>query len=222
MASIRYLGHSGFEISMGDTVSYIDVFTGDRIGTNVRRIPNVLDPRSVRKADFVFITHEHEPHCDVNAVKTIADRNFASVVGPKQCLAKIDVNERLKVDVSVGDKFSLKGLDIEVVKAVHPQSVYPVGYVLRKGGLSIYHAGDTYAFAGMAAIKADVVILPIGGAYTMDPIAANTACKEMRPKLAIPMHYGTYERIEQDPHEFAVDLGRTKAALMKPGQTLEI
>ena len=156
-------------------------------------------------------------------VKEIAERTFATVVAPKPCLAKIDISERFKVDVRAGDKFTVKGLDIEVVKAVYPQSSYPVGFVLRSPHYSIYHAGATYSFPDMARIKCDVALLPIGGTYTMDPFAANNVCKEMRPKYVIPMHYNTCERIVQDVAEFTAELGtHTKAIVLAVGQTAKL
>ncbi|MCX6770211.1 MAG: MBL fold metallo-hydrolase, partial [Candidatus Micrarchaeota archaeon] len=148
---------------------------------------------------------------------------YSSVVAPRPALLKINVSDRFKVDVRAGDKFSVKGIDIEVVKAVHPQSTYPVGYLVKGDGLIIYHAGDTYSFVDMARLKCDVALVPIGGGTVMDPFAANSIVKEIRPKVAIPMHYDTYEKIAQDPQEFVLDLGSlTKGVALKVGQEMRI
>jgi L-ascorbate metabolism protein UlaG (beta-lactamase superfamily) len=222
MKRIRYLGHSGFEIEIDDTIIYIDICTRSRISGHERLLPSALDVSSVKKADLLFITHEHEGHCDPPALKEIAERTFGSVIGPKPSLAKVDVSNRLKVDVRTGDSFTVKGIDVEVVKAVHPQSVYPVGYIVKKGDFSIYHAGDTYSYTGMNEIRAGIAIVPIGGIDTMDPFDAGNACKEIRPKYAIPMHYNTFEKIKRDVSEFEGALGpKTKAIVLGVGEEVK-
>ncbi len=214
MALIRYLGHSGFEIDFEGTKVYIDLYTGSDGKAKVK-LP--VDVSKIKKADVFLITHEHHDHCDP-IVGELADRTSANVIGPKPSLARLKMNERLKVDVRVGDRFEVKGVDIEVVKAVHPQSAYPVGYILRKNGKSIYHAGDTYQYSGMSSNQADVAMLPIGGTYTMDPISAHNAVKEIRPKYVIPMHYNTFENIRQEIDEFTKDLGSVKPIVLRVGE----
>ena len=58
-------------------------------------------------------------------------------------------------------------------------------------GVRIYHAGDTDYIPEMENIRADIVLLPIGGTYTMDVEEALQAVKVIKPRLAIPMHYGS-------------------------------
>jgi L-ascorbate metabolism protein UlaG (beta-lactamase superfamily) len=178
---------------------------------------------AVRECDLIFLSNEEPGNCEPETVKEISERTFASVVAPRPTLSRINITDRFKVDVKAGDKFSVKGIDIEVVKAVHPQSSYPVGYLVKGDGLSVYHAGDTYSFIDMARIKCDVALVPIGGGAVMDPFAANSIVKEMRPKVAVPMHYDTYERIAQDPQEFVLDLGGlTRGVALKVGQEIRI
>lgn len=223
MNTIQYLGHSAFRIQLEDIVILIDPAINSTILGSPRRIASGLDPKAIKECDLILLTHEQPDHCEPDLIKEIAERTFATVVAPKPALAKIDVSERFKVDVRVGDKFTVKGLDIEVVKAVYPQSSYPVGYVLRSAHYSIYHAGATYSFPDMSRIKCDVALLPIGGAYTMDPFTAKNVVKEMRPKFAIPTHYNTCERILQEVEEFSSDLGsHTKAIVLAVGQTAKL
>lgn len=223
MYGIKYLGHSSFLLQLENIVCLVDPCIAGTLNGNPRTLPSALRPHDIRECDLIFLTHEHAPHCEPETVKEIAERTFASVVAPKPALSLIDVSERFKVDVRTGDKFTIKGLDIEVVKAVHPQSTYPVGYVVRSAKYSIYHAGDTYSFLDMGRVKCDVAILPIGGSYTMDPFAAANICKEMRPKYAIPMHYNTHNRIAQDVSEFSNSVGTaTKAVVLRPGETAKL
>lgn len=217
---ITYYGHSSFKIKMDNIVIFTDPYTGDAEGGKT-----VLVPSKIKEADIILITHEHFDHCDVGAVENIVGTTFAKVVAPRQVLEKIKISERSKVEVKEGDKLALKGVNIEVVPARHPQSEYPIGFVLRKGSESFYFAGDTYEFPEMMHIRADLAILPIGGTYTMDPISAIVAVKNLRPKYVIPMHYGTYSNIKQNPDEFAKRFEQstvTKVIVMQPGETKKI
>lgn len=223
MRSITYLGHNAFQARLGNVVMLFNPAVADTIGANQRRVKSSLDPHSVRECDLIFLCNEEPGNCEPETVKEISDRCYSSVVAPRPALAKIGVSDRFKVDVRAGDRFSVKGVDIEVVKAVHPQSAYPVGYLVRGDNLAIYHAGDTYGFADMARVKCDVALVPIGGGLVMDPFAANSIVKEIRPKVAVPFHYDTYEKIAQDPQEFVLDLGSlTKGVALKVGQEIRI
>lgn len=225
MEYIYYMGHSSFELMLGGRRIIIDPFFSNTVTGNPRKVPSSGSVTKVAKADFVLITHEHTDHFEKDTVQEIVRRTGSMLVAPRNVLAQVNVPENRKVDVRVGDKFDLYGVSIEVTPAIHPQSEYPVGYVIGSGGKRIYHAGDTYEFAKMVDIKTDWALLPIGGSYTMDPLSAVKACEEIRPKYAVPMHYNTYEKISQAVTEFtsAVDAhGKTKAVVMKPGESREI
>ncbi|MFA6328787.1 MAG: MBL fold metallo-hydrolase [Candidatus Micrarchaeia archaeon] len=223
MRSITYLGHSSFLVKLGNAVMLFNPVVSDTLGGNRRLIKSSLDVHAIRECDMIFLSNEGPENCEPASVKEISDRCYSSVVAPRPALSKIDVSDRFKVDVRAGDKFNMKGVEVEVQKAIHPQSAYPVGFVVKGDGLAVYHAGDTYSFTDMARIKCDVALVPIGGGAVMDPFAANSIVKEMRPKAAVPMHYNTYERINQDPNEFVTDLGGiTKGVALRVGQELRI
>jgi L-ascorbate metabolism protein UlaG (beta-lactamase superfamily) len=103
----------------------------------------------------------------------------------------------------------------------------PCGYVVRAGGRAVYHAGDTALFGDMSFIGRgglDLALVPIGDRYTMGPADAVEALNLLRPRLAVPMHYNTTEKIRQNPHAFAE---RTLAAghpvrVMGAGETIEV
>jgi L-ascorbate metabolism protein UlaG (beta-lactamase superfamily) len=223
MRSITYLGHNAFQVRLGNVVMLFNPVVSGNIGGNMRKIPSSLNQHAIRECDFIFLSNEEAGNCEPETIKEISERAYSSVVAPRPALSKISVSDRFKVDVKVGDKFAVKGIDIEVVKAVHPQSQYPVGFIVRGDGLSVYHAGDTYSFMDMARFKCDVALVPIGGGSVMDPFAANSVVKEMRPRVAVPFHYDTYEKIAQDPQEFVLDLGGlTKGVALKVGQEMRI
>ncbi len=101
----------------------------------------------------------------------------------------------------------------------------PAGLVIRLGETTIYHTGDTCLFGDMKLIAErnppDVVLLPIGGHYTMDRHDAVVAVEFIGAPTAIPMHYDTVPAIETDAEAFKADVESqtaSKVVLLKPGQ----
>jgi L-ascorbate metabolism protein UlaG (beta-lactamase superfamily) len=90
-------------------------------------------------------------------------------------------------------------------KKFHPKELGHVGYVIDLDGVKIYHAGDCDAFPHMADISCDIALLPVSGTYTMDPLEAVTACEMLKPKVAIPMHWGVADVVgtRADAERFA-------------------
>ena len=219
MDYIRYLGHSGFEIGLEGTIILIDPFFGTGITDPIKI--TTLKPSLIKRADLILITHEHRDHLDPGIVKELAERTAAIVIGPRQSLELIELSEKQKVAVEVGDRFEIRGIDISVVKASHPQSRYPVGYIINDR-VKIYHAGDTYQFNEMMDIDVDYALIPIGGSYTMDLIDAANATKLFRAKNIIPIHYNTFERITQDVRDFAKRVARGRVIAMRPDDSIQI
>lgn len=105
----------------------------------------------------------------------------------------------------------------------------PVGFIVKlENGFTIYHMGDTNVFSDMKLIgdyyKPDLLLIPIGGHFVMDPKEAALATKLVHPKIAIPMHYGTIPQLKGTPEEYqaalrAAGVTKTKIIVMQPGQT---
>ena len=105
----------------------------------------------------------------------------------------------------------------------------PCGFIIQmENGFKIYHMGDTGIFGDMKLIadyyKPDLVLVPIGGHFVMDPQDAAYATKEwLKPKFAIPIHYGTFPVLKGTPQEYVAALGQTtvKVFPINPGDKLE-
>lgn len=105
----------------------------------------------------------------------------------------------------------------------------PIGLIIElENGFRIYHMGDTGLFGDMGFIasyyKPDVILIPIGGNFTMDPVDAAYATKTyLRPKFAIPIHYGANPLIKRTPEEYVRALGNTdtKVLSITPGTEVE-
>ena len=105
----------------------------------------------------------------------------------------------------------------------------PAGFIVQlENGFKIYHMGDTGIFGDMKLIadyyKPDLILMPIGGHFVMDPQDAAYATREwLKPKFVIPMHYGTTPVLKGTPQEYIAALGQTttKVFAINPGDKLE-
>ncbi|HEY3346824.1 MAG TPA: MBL fold metallo-hydrolase, partial [Nitrospirota bacterium] len=110
--------------------------------------------------------------------------------------------------VAPGDKLNEKGIDIETVpayntnKAFHPKSNRWVGYIFTVEGERLYIAGDTDYIPEMKSIKCDIAFLPVSGTYVMTAEEAVQAAQDIKPKVAVPMHYGTLAGTVADAERF--------------------
>jgi L-ascorbate metabolism protein UlaG (beta-lactamase superfamily) len=105
----------------------------------------------------------------------------------------------------------------------------PAGFIIQmENGFKLYHMGDTGLFGDMQLIadyyKPDLVLMPIGGHFVMDPQDAAYATREwLKPKFVIPIHYGTFPVLKGTPQEYVAALGQTttKVFPINPGDRLE-
>lgn len=194
---ISWLGHDCFKIKDKKTV-YFDPY----------------QLRSGERADVVFITHDHFDHCSPDDVRKVASETTVIVTTPasKKMLTGLKVKEI--VTVKPGDRVEVSGIQVEVVPAYntnkfrspnvpfHPKQEEKVGFIATIEGVRVYHAGDTDHIPEMKGIKADLAFLPVSGMYVMTAAEAVEAAKEIKPKLAIPMHYGSIAGNVKDAEKF--------------------
>lgn len=149
-------------------------------------------------ADLVLITHAHGDH--------YSNDDIRRVTGPKTVfVAPADVAKELSGDVKAvkpGVRVDAAGVKLETVPAynvdparlkAHPKANNWVGYLVQLGGRTYYHAGDTDHLPELEKLKTDVAFVPIGdGGFVMTVDEAAALVKAMKPKLAVPMHYGFF------------------------------
>ena len=185
-----------------------------------------IDPFQVShgdpKADVLLITHAHGDHCSTGDMQKVLKPETV-VVGPPDCIAKAPVDEAKKIAVAPGDKPTIEGISIEVVpaynidKPFHPKVNSWVGYIIDLGGRKLYHAGDTDRIPEMKTMQTDVAFLPIGGTYTMTAEEAAAAVNEdIKPKVAVPMHYGAVVGSDADAQRFRELCTETEVQVLTP------
>ncbi|MEB2836469.1 MAG: metal-dependent hydrolase [Desulfurococcales archaeon] len=233
MARIRYLGHSAFEITIKNSDGVDKKVLVDPFITGNPQAPvKVSDLTGV---DLVVLTHGHGDHLG-DAITILKQNPKAKVVAifelANYVASQLGDSERA-IGGNMGGPMLVDGLKIALTPAMH-SSPYgsPTGVVIISDyeKVSIYHAGDTGIFATMQLIgeiyKPTVALLPIGGHFTMDPVEAAKAVELIKPKYAIPMHYGTFPVLYGTPEEFkrlVEEKGLpTKVVILKPGEEFEV
>jgi len=183
-------------------------------------------PEDVPLADVILITHDHYDHCSVEDVEKVLgpDTTIVTIASAARKLRRVKATVRV---VKPGDRVALESLQVQTVPAYnlnkhfHPRRAGHVGYVLTLQGVRIYHAGDTDAIPEMMDVRCDVALLPVSGTYVMTAEEAARVANEMRPGLAIPMHYGAIVGSVKDAQRFA-RLAKVPVRILEPEEAISL
>ncbi|MFH1399135.1 MAG: MBL fold metallo-hydrolase [Candidatus Woesearchaeota archaeon] len=188
---IEWLGHASLRIKNSLTI-YIDPF-------------NIT---SAEPADLILITHGHYDHCSISDIRKII-RPATTLILPPDCSSKVSKLESAKLQlITPNQRIKIGEVTIEAVSAYnmdkqfHPKINDWLGYIVDINKTRIYHAGDTDFIPEMKSIKADIAFLPVGGTYTMTAEEAAKAANTIKPKIAVPMHYGQIVGTAADAERF--------------------
>ncbi len=198
---ITWLGHASFKIK-NNAVIYIDPW-------------NIDDNE---RADLILVTHEHFDHLSPDDIEKVRGKDTVIVTIPL-CAPRISGDVRA---MRAGDTIKVHDVEIEAVpayninKKFHEKSSGRVGFIITMGGERIYHAGDSDLIPEMDSINVDIALLPVGGVYTMSPEEAASAANRIRPKLAIPMHWGSSVVGKREDAEKFKDLCEVPVEIKEP------
>jgi L-ascorbate metabolism protein UlaG (beta-lactamase superfamily) len=195
LQNLHRLGHDTFRLD-GPPVIYFD--------------PWKLPPGSP-VADVILVTHDHYDHCCPDDVKKVSGPETVVIANPSAA-AKLSGARVIRP----GEKITVGEVTVEAVPAYnttkfrspgnpfHPRQAEHNGYIVTIGGERLYHSGDTDHIPEMSGLQCDVALLPVSGTYVMTAEEAAKAAAAIRPRIAVPMHYGDVDVVgtETDAKQF--------------------
>jgi L-ascorbate metabolism protein UlaG (beta-lactamase superfamily) len=250
LAEVSYVGHATVLVDMGRIRVLTDPILRDRVFFLQRHGQNpVLEHLDERPPDLVLLSHLHYDHADLPSLRRMP--SSTTVLAPRGSgkylsrWAGVEVHE-----VSEGDQVQVSDVEISVLPAEHGWGVSVprpmtecLSYVMRNQQ-SVYFAGDTDLFEGMREVgrdfDLDLALLPVWGfthrvgAGHLTPLTAAQALNRLRPRVAVPIHWGSFrllgpravwdsvDYLSSPPHAFAEHAAHlapdTEVRILKPGE----
>ena len=195
----------------------VEVLCHATIKINKRKVI-YFDPYKVDKeyhdADIIMITHSHYDHFSEEDIQKVRKENTKIVITE-------DLYERTKelgfkdegiLKVIPNQSYNIEEIPIKTIpsyntnKQFHPKENNWVGYLIEINGVTYYIAGDTDVTEENRSIKCDVAFVPVGGTYTMTAEEAAELVNTIKPKVTVPIHYGSLVGTKQDAEVFRKNL----------------
>jgi L-ascorbate metabolism protein UlaG (beta-lactamase superfamily) len=245
---VSYVGHATVLLELGGCRLLTDPLLRSQIGP-LRRVAPAPDRAGLDGLDAVLISHIHQDHLDLPSLRRLPHQ--VPLVGPRGAAGELLRAGRREVhELAVGESIEFGRVRVAAVPAAHEGRRWPrgpnaeaIGYLVT-GPSRVYFAGDTGLFDGMRELAGglDLALVPIWGwgpklgEGHLDPSAAAEALALLRPRYAVPIHWGTIypiglRRINPKPlTEPAVIFARkarelapdVEVRVLAPGMDLEI
>ncbi len=192
--NIKVLYHSSIRMDK-EKIIYVDPFKIDK---------------NYNDADMIFITHDHYDHYSEEDIDKVKKANSIFIV-PENLLKKLikkGINDENIITLAPEDIEIIDGIKIEAIhsynidKPFHPKEKNWLGYIIEIDGVRYYISGDTDITRENKKVKCDVAFVPVGGTYTMNFSEAAQLVNIIKPKIAVPIHYGSIVGTKQDATDF--------------------
>jgi L-ascorbate metabolism protein UlaG (beta-lactamase superfamily) len=257
--ALQFLGHSTVRVELAGRTVLTDPLLAPTVGL-LRRVVPMPDPAAWAGVDVVLISHLHGDHLHLPSLRRLG--GDTRIVVPRGAGAWLRGRGFSRVEeLSAGETLTDGDLRITGVRAVHsghrwgPRSTHgpateSIGHLLEGAGSSVYASGDTALFDGMTRLGhrgIDVALLPVWGwgpnlgPGHLDPVGAAEAVARIRPRVAVPVHWGTLavagttglptplsrrmrRLLVEPPREFAAAVAtrhlNTRVVVAEPGQAV--
>lgn len=194
LENIKWLGHSSIKI-VGEKIIYIDPY-------------NIED--ELNDSDIIFITHNHYDHFSPEDIKKCMNENTKIIVTKDLYDDTLKLGFKTKDIITVlpNNNYKVDDLSFDTIpsyninKEYHPKTNNWVGYIIEINNTKYYIAGDTDITEEAKQVKCDIAFLPVGGTFTMDYQEAAILANEIKPKIVIPIHYGSLVGTKEDAINF--------------------
>lgn len=225
MVKVTHHGHACFHLDDGNHRVVFDPFLSD----NPKAVARLTDFQGL---NAILVSHGHADHLG-DAVE-LSKMYKAPIIAPFELAMFCQRRGATVHPMHIGGSYAFEFGRVKLTIAHHGSAFVdkgteytgsPCGFLVHLGGLLFYHAGDTGLFYDMKLIgemnAIDVAFLPIGDNFTMGAEDAAKAVEFLKPRFVVPMHYGTFDVLEQDPSEFVHRAGGLGAevAVLRSGES---
>ncbi|MFW0862006.1 MAG: MBL fold metallo-hydrolase [Candidatus Komeilibacteria bacterium] len=165
--------------------------------------PFQIDMINMPRADIIFISHHHADHCSPDDIEKII-KNDTLIVATDNCRLLLDKFRQEKQYIKDGEELEYKNVKISAIPAYnidkfrspgqlfHSKEDGGLGYIVNTHDVNLYFAGDTDNIPELKGLKnIDIAFLPISGTYVMTAEEALEAIGQFKPKIVVPIHYGS-------------------------------
>ncbi len=229
-----WLGQSGFLIRSCECCVVLDPYLSTTLEDatlhqpwkrHIRMMPIPVVPEEITGVDYIICSHGHRDHCDQVSIETLRQGSPRArvIVPPAVRAEKKWLQNDSTIPVGTDDFFEDHAFQLSSIPAKHnafdwtEEYGYPyVGYILRFGSYTVYHAGDTIWYDDLPNIllkeKIQLAIVPINGGTeelvrkgfqsNLDYMQAADLCKQIRAERMIPCHFDMFTINTEDPNRF--------------------
>ncbi len=236
--TIQWLGQAGFLIRMsnGKTIG-IDPYLGDSCMRRFGFRRMTLAPMDISQfhVDYLFISHQHADHLDIDLYESLQRRNDIQIYGNAPCvdvLKKFDLDSSRLQIMNIGDQLDFDGFSLQVIPADHGDGCPgALGFLFDFSGTSVYFAGDTAynpeLLKDACRTQPQIALLPINGAYgNLNSEEAAKLAVDIGCRMVIPCHFWMFVEHGSDPLEFSRKMEelapQVQTRFMGVGEELEI
>lgn len=177
-----------------------------------------FDPYKINEnyndADIIFITHSHYDHFSEEDILKVK-KERTKIVIPEDLYDRsfeLGFDESNILIVKPNEEYEVNNIKFKTIPAYnvdknfHPKANNWIGYIITLDNVVYYIAGDTDITEENRKVKCDVAFVPIGGTYTMTAKEAANLVNEIKPKIAVPIHYGLIVGTKEDEEVFKTNV----------------
>lgn len=200
-------------MTVEELVNEISVNTQSSIHINHKELSIYFDPLEIAQeahdADLIFFTHGHYDHYSPDDYRKVRkeDTLFIAPESMHSDMKRDGLTNAIYMQPE--EEKTAKGVKIQSIPAyndLHKRKYGWLGYVITLDGITLYNMGDSAATSEAEKVRADIVMVPIGGSFTMDAHQAAELVNKIQPAVAIPIHYGSIVGSPHDADVFASEV----------------